>query len=73
MPVVIFEHCREGKAAGVGGVIVCAAVVDGPVHELEIRVRAVGIEVKKIGQTHFAETNFEAAQWQTAEKGKRRA
>src|SRR5258706_7633188 len=59
--IVIFEKRRIGKAASVGGVIVGAVVVHGPVHELEITVGAISVEVEKIGQAHLPEAKFKAA------------
>ena len=67
--IVIFHEHGEREAPGVGGVIVSAVVVDSPVHELQVCVGAVSVEVKEIGETHFAEAKFEAAFRKFAEEG----
>src|SRR5208337_833758 len=66
--VVIFEEGGESKSAGVGGVIVGAVVVHAPVHELEIGVGAVGVEVEEVGETHFPKAQFQAASGEFAKQ-----
>jgi len=59
--VVIFEHRAEGVSASVRCIIVGAGVVDSPIHELQIGIGPVRIEVEKIGQAEFTEAHLEAA------------
>src|SRR5712692_5714222 len=71
--VVVFGHGGEGEAASVGGVIVGAVVVHGPIHELEIGVGAVSNESGEIGGGEFSEAEFEAALREFAKNGEGRA
>src|SRR5579872_969117 len=68
-PVAIFEieYGTDCVTAGVGGVVPGAVIVDGPVEELEMRVGAGGIDVEKIRQAEFAESEFETAAGQFGE------
>jgi hypothetical protein len=47
------DQGREGESARVGCVIVRLIIVHRPVHELKIRVGAVGIQVKKSAMLNF--------------------
>ncbi len=69
-PVTVFEVCHgtDGVAAGVGGVVPGAIVVDGPIRELEVGVGADRIYVKKIGQAEFAEADLQPAARQFIEE-----
>src|SRR4051812_41497416 len=71
LAVVIFNKRGEGETPGVGSVVVGSIVIHGPVHELEVAVGAIGIEVKKVGHTHLAKTKFDAPLWQLREKRQR--
>ena len=66
--VVIFQKRREGEATRVGGVIVGAVIVHGPVHELKIAIGAVSVRVEEIDKTHFPEAQFQAAHGEFAEE-----
>ena len=57
--VVVFEDCAIGVAAGVGGIVVGAVVVDRPVEELEVAVGAPGIEVEKVREAEFSDAKFD--------------
>src|ERR1700751_561659 len=58
--IVVFEDHAVGVAARVGGVVVGAIVVDGPIEELEVAVVAVGIEIEEIRHGEFSYANFDA-------------
>ena len=58
---VVLDHGGVGVTAGVGGVVPGAVVVDGPVHELEVLVGTIGVEIEEIGETELAEPDFDAA------------
>ena len=68
MAVVVFHHRGIRVAARVRGVVVGAVVVERPIHELEITVRAVRVQIKKIHQAEFSEANFEAPHRQLREE-----
>ena len=74
-PVAVFEVGGEadGVAASVGGVVVGAVVVGGPVEELEVSVGADGIDVEEIGHAELAEAEFETAARQFVEERKESA
>ena len=57
----IFDQATDCVAASVGGVIPCAVVVDGPIHELKMAVGSDGIDVEEIGQGHLASAKLDAA------------
>src|SRR5208337_3292958 len=69
--VVIFEHGPVSEPSRIGGIVVRAIVIDGPVHELKIAVGSVGVQIEKVRHAEFAETYFEAAFRQFAKQGKR--
>ncbi len=68
MPVVVFHHCGVGKTARIRGIVVGAVIVERPVHELEIAVRAVRVHVEKIHQAEFSEAKFQAPHRQFLEQ-----
>ena len=59
----------KGGRARVGGIIVCAVVVDGPVDELKMGVGAHGIYVKEIRHAEFANADFQPPARQFIEEG----
>src|SRR5258708_23610858 len=59
--VLKFEDCAVGIAACVGGVVVSAVVVDGPVQELQMAVAADRIEVKEVCRAKLAGGKFQPA------------
>ena len=67
--VVVFDQATDGVAAGVGGVVPGAVVVDGPVEELEVSVGADGVGVEEVGEAEFAEADFDAAAGKSVEEG----
>jgi hypothetical protein len=60
-PVAVFivRGDSHGVAASVGGVVVGAVVVDGPVGELEFSVGAHRIDIEEIRHAEFAEADFQ--------------
>ncbi len=60
-----------GEASGIGGIVVRTAVVDRPVHELEICVAPVAIYIEEIDNAQLPESNLDAALWQFAKERKR--
>jgi hypothetical protein len=69
--VVVLHHRGIRVAARVRGVIVGAVVVERPIHELEIAVRAVRVQIEKIHQAEFSEANLEAPHRQLREERQR--
>jgi hypothetical protein len=59
--VVVFKHSANRVTARVRGVVPCAVVVDGPVGELQMAVRANGIQIENIRKTHLPHANIEPA------------
>ena len=68
VPVVILEHGGVGETASVGGIVIGAAVVDRPVHELEICVASVGVYIEEIDDAEFPKSNVYAAPRQFAKE-----
>ena len=62
-PVAIFiiGGRADGVAARVGCVVVGAVVVDGPVGELKVGIRANRIDIKKIHHAELSEADFQPA------------
>ncbi len=58
---MVLEDGGVGVAAGVGGIVPGAVVVDGPVEELQVAVGADGVDVEVVGQAHLADVKLEAA------------
>ena len=50
--VVVLGDGAVGVAAGVGGVVPGAVVVDGPVQELEVGVGAGAVDIEEVGEAH---------------------
>ena len=71
--IVIFEHRAKCEPARVRRVVVRSVIVHSPVHELEIGVAAVVIQIEKIRHAEFAEANFQPSHGQRAEKRERRS
>src|SRR5208282_6726031 len=59
-----------GVAARVGGVVVRAVVVDRPVQELEVTVRAPGVQIEEIGQVELTQAKFDPARGEGCSKMK---
>ena len=59
--VIVFKQTADGVAAGIGGVIPRAVIVDGPVEKLEMAVSGDIVHVHEIVRTHLADAGFEAA------------
>ncbi len=59
--VVVLGDGSDGVAAGVGGVVVGAVVVDGPVHELEMAIGADGVDIEEVGDAELADAEIDAA------------
>jgi len=57
---LVLDDGAVGVAARVGGVVVGAVVVDGPVHELHVAVGAGGVDVEDVGRRHLADAQLEA-------------
>jgi hypothetical protein len=66
--VVIFEHRPERKSPRVRRVVVCPVVVDRPIHKLDCRVAAVGVQIEKISHAELAESQLQPACRQRAEQ-----
>ena len=58
--VVVLDEAADGVAAGVGGVVPRAFIVDGPVEELQMAIGENLIHVEDVGQTHFAGAHFKS-------------
>ena len=71
--VVIFGDHADGVAAGVGGIVVGAVVVDGPVHELGMTVAATVVEVEEVSHSELARAQFQATDRQAGSQGERSA
>ncbi len=69
--VIVFGDGGVGVAAGVGRVVPCAVIVDGPVHELQVAVGADAVDVEIVRQTHLADVELEAALGHLRGEGKR--
>jgi len=72
-PVVILEYGAKCEPARVRGVVVRSVIVHSPVHELEISVAAVAIQIEKIRHAEFAEANFQPSHGQRAKERERRS
>jgi hypothetical protein len=62
MRAVVLKEGGKREAASVRGIVVGAVIVR-PIHELEISIRAKGVEVKEIGQAEFSEAELQPALW----------
>ncbi len=71
--VVVLHHRGIRVAARIRSVVVGAVVIHRPIHELEIAVRAVYVQIKKIHQAEFSEANFQAPHRQLREERQRRS
>ena len=60
-----------GVAAGVGGVVPCAVVIDGPVEELEVGIGADGVEIEEVGEAHAAGPELKSAFGEAGSEGER--
>jgi hypothetical protein len=56
---MIFKHGSIGESARIRRIVVGAIVIHGPVHELEIAIRPIGIQIKKVRQAHLPKSNFQ--------------
>jgi hypothetical protein len=63
MRAVVLKEGGKREAASVRGIVVGAVIVHRPIHELEISIRAKGVEVKEIGQAEFSEAELQPALW----------
>jgi hypothetical protein len=59
--LVIFGEKPDRVTTSIGGVVIGAIVVDGPVHELQVAVGADIVDVKKITYAHLSEAQFNPA------------
>ena len=66
--VFIIGGKADGVAACVGGIVPGAVVVDGPVGELKVCIRAHRINVKEVRHAELAKADFQPTAWQFIEK-----
>src|SRR5581483_7546716 len=59
--VVIFGNESDRVAAGIGGVVICAVVINCPIHKLKTAVAAYVVQIKKICHAELAATEFDPA------------
>ena len=57
---VILGDSGKCVATRVGGVVVRAIVVDGPIHELQMTVAADAVDIKEVRDAHFPRTELDA-------------
>ena len=62
--ILIFNYQAVSIAARVGGVVVGAVVVDGPVRELEMAVAADRVDVEEVRHAELPRADFNVAYWQ---------
>ena len=69
-PIAVFVigGNADGVAARVGGIVIGAVVVDGPVGELKVGIRAHELTSKKSTMLNFAEADFKPAARQFLKK-----
>ena len=59
--IVVFDQGAVGVAARVRCVVVGAVVVHRPIEELQVRIRAPGVDVEEIGHAEFSDAELDSA------------
>ena len=65
---VILQHGRKREPARIRGVVIRTVVVHRPVHELEIRVRPIGVQIEEICHAEFPRAELQPPLWQFPEQ-----